>query len=249
MAEMIPILRYRFNRASRRLALVILALLVASLVPSSTQAQEPQDEFGNWLIWNGTVRFSDHWSMFTEAQIRLFEVASNVDEAFVRAAGQYHFNSRALVAAGYLRDWKEPFDKDDPEASDSTEDRIYEQFTISHLWSKSVFEHRYRLEQRWVHKENETTYSNRARYRLQITTPLNKPSMEKGANFINWYNEIFIKLGSDPSFDQNRFYVAGGRQFTKQSNLQVGVLWQVKSSANFYRLQIFYTHNFDLRKD
>ena len=225
--------------------------MLGALGPGLATAQEPQDEFGNWLIWNGTIRFSDHWSLFTEAQIRLYEVASNVEESFVRVGGQYHLSPRSLVALGYLRDWKEPFVDDDPEENASTENRIYQQFTSSQPWSKTIFEHRYRLEQRWVNRDVDdvTTYSNRTRYRLQITSPLNRPSMEKGAYFINWYNEIFVNLGSEPTFDQNRFYVAGGRQLTKQSNLQIGVLWQAKKSANFYRLQIFYTHNFDLRKE
>jgi len=55
-------------------------------------------------------------------------------------------------------------------------------------------------------------------------------------------------LNGTRAFDQNRFYVAAGRQFTRDSNLQLGVLWQARSDADFFRLQIFYTHNFDLRK-
>ena len=36
------------------------------------QAEDPEDELGNWLIYNGTVRFSDHWTLFTEGQVRLW---------------------------------------------------------------------------------------------------------------------------------------------------------------------------------
>jgi len=35
-------------------------------------------------------------------------------------------------------------------------------------------------------------------------------------------------------------------QFTPHSNLQLGLLWQARSAADPFRLQIFYTHNFDL---
>ena len=62
-----------------------------------------EDELGNWLIYNGTLRFSDRWTLFTEAQLRLFEVASNLNETLVRAGGQYDLTPKALVALGVLR--------------------------------------------------------------------------------------------------------------------------------------------------
>jgi hypothetical protein len=43
-------------------------------------------------------------------------------------------------------------------------------------------------------------------------------------------------------------YGAYGWQFTKHSNLQLGLLWKATKRQDFWRLQIFYTHNFDLRK-
>ena len=76
----------------------------------------------------------------------------------------------------------------------------------------------------------------------------NRKTLEPGANFINFYDEIFLSFDSERSFDQNRLYVAGGRQFTPVSNLQLGLLWQARTSEDFFRLQIFYTHNFDLRE-
>jgi hypothetical protein len=43
-------------------------------------AQDPEDQLGNWLIFNSTIRFPDQWNLFTEAQLRLWEVTSNVQE-------------------------------------------------------------------------------------------------------------------------------------------------------------------------
>ena len=73
--------------------------------------------------------------------------------------------------------------------------------------------------------------------------------MQPGAYFINVFNETFINFDDgDRDFDQNRLYVAGGHQFTPASNLQLGLLWQARSSEDLFRLQFYYTHNFDLRK-
>ena len=229
-----------------RLAAVALASILWAGLSGPAGAQDGEDELGTWLIWNGTVRVSERWSVFTEAQLRFWELASNVNEVFVRAAGQYHLSPRTLVALGYMRTEVRPFD----DGSNTNEDRIYQQGTVQHGEGRPRFEHRLRLEQRWLEIAGNTDYRNRFRYRLQITTPLNRPTLEPRTHFFNFYNELFLNLDSDQdAFDQNRFYVAYGRQFTRLSNLQLGLLWQARSSADFFRLQIFYTRNFDLRKN
>lgn len=229
----------------RRLIAAAIVCCLSGLASGAAQAQDTaEDELGSWWIWNGTVRFSDRWSLFTEAQLRLWEVASNVNEVFARAAGQFNTTNRTLVALGYMYSESSPFEG----GSKTTENRLYEQFTASHASARPVFEHRFRLEQRWIEEGGDTDFRSRFRYRLQITTPINHPTLEARTHFFNFYEEIFLNLDSDlKTFDQNRFYVAYGRQFTRLANLQLGFLWQARSSADFYRLQIFYTHNFDLR--
>ena len=232
-----------FSRC-KLVAAILLALFSSGMTTGPVLAQDAEDELGNWLIYNGTVRFSDRWSLFTEGQIRLWEAASNLNEWLVRATGHYDLSPRAMVGLGYVRAETWPF-ADGPVR---TENRLYQQFAIRHEWARSLFEHRYRLEQRWLEEAGESTYSNRFRYRLQVTTPLNRKTMEPGANFINFYEEIFLNFDSERTFDQNRLYLAFGRQFAPLSNLQLGLMWQARSSADFFRLQIFYTKNFDLHK-
>jgi Protein of unknown function (DUF2490) len=225
-------------------AAMVCALL--RLMPAVGQAGEAEDKAGNWLIYNGTIQFSDQWSMFIEAQLRLWEVSSNVNETFIRAAGQYHMSPGTLAALGYMRSKVEPFEDETP---GTTENRLYEQFTGKHRWGRPLLEHRLRLEQRWIEETGETSYRNRFRYRLQVTMPLDRPTIEPRSHFLNFYNEVFLNFGNkNDTFDQNRLYGAYGYQFTKYANLQIGLLWQARKSADFYRLQIFYTHNFDLGK-
>jgi len=227
-------------------AAAIAGLLLLFPVPS--RAQTGEDVLGTWLIYNGTIRFSPKWSIFTEGQIRLWEVASNINEALARAALHYDFpNSQAMVGLGYLRQATWPY-IDTGEGREKIENRIYEQFGLQQRWLRAHFDHRYRLEQRWLKgtSTGTTTFSIRTRYRIQVTTPLNRGEMEPGAWFLNFYDEIFITFDSERSFDQNRLYGAGGYQFTPLANLQVGMLWKARPTLDFWRLQIFYTHNFDL---
>jgi len=228
-------------------ATIALILVLIVIAAGPVRAQNPEDELGTWFIYNGTLRFSPRWSVFTEAQLRLWEVASNVNEVLGRATAQYDFpNSQAMVGLGYVRADSWPYEGSGRER---IENRIYEQFGLRQYWSRSIFEHRYRLEQRWLTRTatDETHYSNRFRYRLQVTTPLNRRAMEPGAWFLNFYNEFFISFDDARTFDQNRLYGAGGYQFSPLANLQIGILWQARTSADFWRLQVFYTQNFDFQ--
>ncbi len=215
------------------------------MMAGSARAQNAEDKLGNWFIFNSTIRFSDHWSLFTEAHVRLWQVTSNLDELVARVTAHYNFTPDAMVGLGYVRADSWPFEDGDRER---IEHRIYEQFAVLMNWDRTRFEHRFRIEQRWLLRAEEgTRYSNRVRYRMQVTTPLNRKSMEPGAYFLNFYDEIFINFDDPRAFDQNRLYGAAGYQFTPGSNLQLGLMWQARTSRDFLRLQIFYTHNFDVR--
>jgi hypothetical protein len=234
------------------LAAIGLACALLGLTSSPAGAQSAEDELGNWLIYNGTFRFSQQWSVFTEAQLRLWEVASNLNEVLARATLHYDFpESQAMVGLGYVRADSWPYDDSGGGGRERIENRIYQQFAIRQNWLRTLFEHRYRLEQRWLKRTatGETDFSLRVRYRMQITTPLNRETMEPGAWFLNFYDEIFINFDDTRVFDQNRLYGAAGFQFTQMSNLQLGLLWQARSTADFWRLQVFYTHNFDFRDE
>ena len=247
--DMHSIARFRFPkpRIRGRLLLAVAAIcsLLTAFVPPA-QASSAEDELGNWLIWNGTVTFSDRWSMFTEAQLRLWEVASNPNEVFARVAGQYQTSQNSLIALGYMHTVVDPYEETEP---DTTENRIYQQFTAKHRLKRPVIEHRFRTEQRWIEENDSTDFRNRFRYRLQLTVPVSNPTMQAKTHFLNFYDEVFLNYGNrSETFDQNRLYGAYGYQFSKHANLQLGMLWQRRSSSrDFYRLQIFYTHNFDLR--
>ena len=248
--EMMVIIRDRTGGAAAsccRFALPVLFLVLMLAGTASTPAraqQNPEDELGNWLIWNGTVRFDERWSMFTEAQVRLWEIASNLNEWFVRVAGHYDLSPQAMAGLGYMYNEVWPFTT----GPMTRENRLYQQFAIKHYWSRSIFEHRYRLEQRWREAAGKRNYSNRFRYRLQVTAPLNMEAMKPGAHFINVYDEIFLNFDGERTFDQNRLYAAWGHQFTSVSNLQLGLLWQARTREDFFRLQIFYTHNYNLHE-
>ena len=238
--------RWRHYR-SALIAVIVLIWGLLGILAGAAQAEDGDDKLGNWLGVNSTVRFSDHWSLFGQGEVRFWEAASDLNETLFRIAGHFDINKIAMVGLGYVRVDTWPYN--DGGSREREENRLYQQFAMKQAWARARFEHRFRLEQRWFQKNDGDDYSNRGRYRLQVTIPLNHETMQPGTYFINTFNETFINSDDgDRDFDQNRLYVAGGHQFTPGSNLQLGLLWQARSSEDLFRLQFYYTHNFDLRK-
>jgi len=126
------------------------------------------------------------------------------------------------------------------------EHRIFEQFILKDKVWEVLFEHRYRLEQRFItvgeesDPEFESRTDHRARYRLQVTLPLTD------IFFLNFYDEIFINLQREV-FDQNRLYAALGVNVTENLSVQAGYLKNHFRTVNFDRLQIGVFYNPDLR--
>jgi hypothetical protein len=92
------------------------------------------------------------------------------------------------------------------------------------------YEHRYRVEQRWVDGD----YRNRLRYRFMVTVPLGKTSMEPDTWFVGVYDEIFLNT-KRTLFDRNRFYAAVGYKLSKRLSFQAGGLHQeTQAGGKFY---------------
>ena len=226
-------------------ALLLLALFFAI----STFAQEiGDDKLGSWHMYFGTNRISEKLSIHTEAQLRYYENGKNFNQLLLRTGLNYHINADAIVTGGYAYIDTDPsFEGNENQVNNIAEHRIFQQLILKNKVGKFLFEHRYRLEQRFIAVENknspfyEKSTQHRARYRLQVTYPLSD------IFFLNFYDEIFLNL-QDNVYGQNRLYGAVGAHVFKNTSVQVGYLKNHFPSANFDRLQIGVFFNPDLRK-
>jgi len=229
-----------------RLFVAKMVLLCALGAPGAAHAQSASDELGTWLIIQGTNHLSDRWAVLTEGQLRLYELTADPEAALLRVAPQYNLTPRAQVGFGYTHDWRWAFDgggsEDGSDGTDETENRLHEQLTRRQPWGATALEHRYRVEQRWQTTGGQTSYSNRVRYRFQVTLPLTGSLDRAGTIFLNTSDEIFIDVDGTLSFNQNRLSVALGYRIADHTDLQLGYMYQSKPDANFQRLQIFFTY-------
>ena len=227
---------------------VVILLCIFSIFSRSSFAQEAKEKTGNWLMYWGTNRVSKRVSIWTEAQYRLYEILSNSNQLVLRTGLIYHLQNSASLSAGYayVKTW--PFDESINSAVTSNENRLWEQLILkNNLW-RIDFEHRYRLEQRWV-KTEVVDYSTRMRYRLLLLLPLSKENLKPETFFFVTYNEIFLNINGGEIFDQNRLYFALGYQFSSIGQVQAGYLFQMLPKETLTRLQFAFVYNLDFRKN
>ncbi|WP_088341987.1 DUF2490 domain-containing protein [Robiginitalea sediminis] len=231
--------RIKFLAATGR----ILGLLLFCLILNPLQAQDNgEDELGAWYMYFGTNRVSERWSIHSEAQFRFYDLASNFNQLLLRTGANYHISDRAIATLGYAYIWTDPTFEDGPALPDRiAEHRIFQQFLLYNQVGRFRFEHRYRLEQRFLDFDGPTDTQHRARYRLQVTYPLGD------TYFLNAYDEVFINL-QEPLFGQNRLYLALGARLSPALSLQAGYLLNSFTGADYHRLQLGVFFNPDLRK-
>ncbi len=217
---------------------IFLALLISG---ASIAQNTGEDDWGAWYMYFGTNKVSEKLSIHSEAQFRFYETAGNFNQLLLRTGLNYHINPDAIATIGYAYIGTDNTFEEVPGEIDSKEHRIFQQFILKNKVGEFNFEHRYRLEQRFLDFGETTDTQHRARYRLQVTLPLTNTF------FVNVYDEVFINL-QDQIFGQNRLYVALGVHITDNSSLQVGYLKNHFNTVNFDRIQVGVFFNPDLRK-
>ena len=225
------------ERAGRIVGLLLLFLLAA---PGLRAQVNGEDKWGSWLMYFGTNRVSDAFSIHTEAQFRYWEVGSNFNQMLLRTGANFHLTEQAIATAGYAYILTDGSFEEPAGALDSREHRLFLQFILKNRLRKLAFEHRYRLEQRFISlgDANDTQY--RARYRLQLTHPINE------VFFVNGYDEVFLNLQGNV-FGQNRLYLALGAKLSPEVSVQAGYLKNHFPNAHYDRLQLGVFFNPDFR--
>lgn len=230
------------NAFNKHLFLSLFLVTIATVSVS----QNRTNDFGNWIMYNGANKVSEKWSIHTEIQWRSHTIEPNIEQLLTRIGMNYHFDKNNSLTAGYGYITNHPYDKE-VTSHLSTEHRIWQQFiTKNSLW-RLFFEHRYRLEQRWI--SNSYSIKHRARYRIMINIPLNKATIGPQTFFVTIYDEPFINIQRNRVFDRNRLYGALGYQFNSSTNLQIGVMNQALEGFNKYHFQMGLVFNPELYKE
>ena len=214
---------------------VFLSNTITSQMNEIQNSEFKENNLGSWLMYFGTHHLNDKLSIHYETQLRTYKTYSNFFQLLPRVGLNYKIDDNSMVTAGYaLIPTQKGFDEgwgNDMEI----ENRIWQQFILRSKVGNVSIRHRYRLEQRWIEKNDTTTYKNRARYMLSLKIPLSKN--KDFPLFLSFYDEIFLNLSETP-FDQNRLFGAIGFQLNKNMNIQAGYLRHRAGELDLDRLQL-----------
>ena len=225
------------------------------------------DQTNGWYMYFGNHRLGERWGLHTEYQWRRHGVIEHWQQSLARVGVDRHLRSGAMITAGY--GWIRSFPYGEmPVAYEFDEHRLWQQLIMVQRLGRLHFQHRYRLEQRWLQRMRPVidgegfehagfTFRQRARYRLFVSIPLTSTELLDNSLFLALYDEPFIQFGKNIGaniLDQNRLYVALGWRIDRNRNIQLGYLNHYAIKADGVRaernhtLQLGITWNLDLRR-
>jgi hypothetical protein len=249
---------------------VALVILMAALLPELTFSQStpaPREEVTQaieWFSFTSNIKVNKHLSLVAEGQFRFAQDFEPMQFQFRGAADIHITKELSFVPLGYVYTWNTVYGKQ-PARFVNNEHRIWQQVLFKHHTGRFRFNHRARLEQRYiqVHTMNNGEvvyegfdyYANRVRYRFLLTVPFGSKEMGPKTFFGNFYNETFLSWGPKVTYhkpDQNRVFMGIGYQGGKNFTVTSGLLYQMMVKANGAMqennvgLQVMVGYNFDL---
>lgn len=198
-----------------------LLLLGGILLCGNLQAQTKQ--LGSWTVLNARLNLAKKWGVWGELQLRSQSFYNNFYYYEAKGGLLYSWNKNFVFLLGsgkYVTyDISEDGNFNKPLVTNET--RLWQELNTAQYLDRVKFEHRYRIEQRWLNGN----YRNRFRYRFMMALPLNKPKFEKGTLFLSAFDEVFF-TSKTPYFERNRVFGGVGYQATKNLVVLPGYLYQ-----------------------
>lgn len=207
-------------------SLILPVVIAAGLVAGAGRAADA-DNSNLWLNYVGDHPIGDGpWGLHLEMQNRLSEWGDDWQQLLFRTGINYQIDPKMGVSLGYA--FVETFPYGElPAAAEFDEHRIYGQFAYKDSWKGLDWQHRVRLEQRFIEDLAAADWrpENRFRYMLRTTVPLT----EDKRWYIALWDEVFLNFGGNLDnnhFDQNRAFAGLGHKLDKFTAIEVGFLEQ-----------------------
>lgn len=193
--------------------------LIAFFCFSFFNLNAQESDLGNWLIYIGTKKVTEKWSIHNEIQYRNYEFSGDLEQLLIRTGVGYNITNTTnfLVGYGFIKSENYIISTDKETVN---EHRIFQQLTTKQQIGLFKISHRYRFEQRFI----ESNFKMRLRYFLSMQIPLTKKT-NKGV-YLSAYNEIFINT-TNQLFDRNRIYSGLGYRINKNIRIETGYMNQL----------------------
>jgi len=228
---------------TRRLFATILLTISFICIYTSSYSQTDHS-IGNWNTIFLSGKISPKWSLFLENHIRSRNYDFKFDYFEIKTGIGYSINRNltGYIGTGF-------FNTDEPGGFFQTpalqkEFRSWIELNLKQNFNRFNFEHRARLEQRFIGD----SYKNRLKYRLGLILPINKSEMDSGTIFLAVNDELFIPQYGSPVVEKNRLYIGVGYKMNKNAAIQIGCVSDTDYKLNSHSiknyLQLMFVYNF-----
>lgn len=214
-----------------------------------------------WFGYFNQTRLSDKFGIWLDIHYR--QTDNFVDRPFqlvLRPGLMYFLRDNLRLQAGYA--FLEHFPA---KGKDTTrpEHRAWQQILWNQKYSGFTTLQSLRLEERFNRKVegdvllDEYNFNYRLRYNMSFFIPLTEKEIKPHSLYLAVTNEVFVNFGRQivyNTFDQNRFFLGAGYQFTSHLTAQLGYMnvYQQETSGNNFLLshavRFYILHSIDLRQ-
>ncbi|MEM8845970.1 MAG: DUF2490 domain-containing protein [Bacteroidota bacterium] len=182
-----------------------------------------ENNYGSWFVISGANSIHENWSIPTVGILRHHGMWENYEFGFFRTGINYQKNKKVQFGiGGAFLNSKHYLPEENFEVGNQY--WFYQECTIKSQLHYATFTQRFRLENRWIHREETVNFNARIRCRFQFTKNLNKRI------YIKVFDELFVNINDD-FFNQNRFYVGIGSKVSKNISVDIGYLKNHFSTA------------------
>ena len=185
-----------------------------------------------WFAYTGDHAIASGLSLIGDVQMRFVDFGAEPQQFLARAGLLADVGPGVRAGGGYA--FTLSYDYSDFTADGTVpEHRVWQQLSLAHRSHKVAFQHRFRLEERWLGmadanapETRDWTFQWRARYMLRTTVPLHADPARAGHVYAIGSDELFVKWGaSQPTnlFDQNRLQLGVGVELGR--TMRVEATW------------------------
>jgi hypothetical protein len=245
----------------KKIFILLVFIVAACQLSVAQQAPKTVNEHSQvWAAYFNQTRLSNKWGLWLDVHARRADFLDRWNTLIFRPGLTYYLNDHVRLTAGYAYVSHYPASSTAPVRP---EHRPWQQVLWTSRSKKLQTLQWVRLEERFNRKVannellDEYAFNFRVRYQITLMVPLKGDFIQQGTPFFVIGDELHINAGKQITynyFDQNRFFVGLGYQFSKTMNAQLTYmnLFQQLSAGNQFNnnhvLRLFLFHNLDLRR-
>jgi Protein of unknown function (DUF2490) len=209
----------KFHSAPLHIKVLFRLLILPWMIAFSCQEARSETGLGNWNALIFKSKFNEKWSMIQENHFKSADFNLKYDYYEVKETVYYAIRSNLAAAIGsglfHTCDSGTLFDIQ----KSRNEFRTWEELNVKHSYDRFGFEHRGRLEQRFL----SDGYQNRFRFRIGFMANLNQDPKKPSRFFLSCNNELYIPLDGI-KIEKNRLFTGAGLQMNHNATLSFGRL-------------------------